>query len=211
MPISGNCIKCGIYRASLHRDHIIPRSLGGSDEFDNIQLLCANCHQDKTANDLRIIQNTPSFKAARSARKKEEWAKPEFREKMKAAFNVKKRAGTARAKWNDPDYRAQQHAARNNTEYNIKRKGIADALWADPEYRAKQDAAWPARRAAPKGPPKKSAAKKASITALWKTPEFRAKQRASWERRRAEGDAWLEAYKAGERDYLTWKKNYDVA
>jgi hypothetical protein len=48
MNKSGNCKICGIYRESLHRDHIQPRWDGGSDEPDNIQFICANCHQDKT-------------------------------------------------------------------------------------------------------------------------------------------------------------------
>ena len=47
--VSGHCIKCGTWRESLHRDHIVPLALGGADVPENIQLLCANCHQDKTA------------------------------------------------------------------------------------------------------------------------------------------------------------------
>ena len=45
---SGNCIKCGIWREFLQQDHIIPLAQGGNDTRDNIQLLCANCHEDKT-------------------------------------------------------------------------------------------------------------------------------------------------------------------
>jgi hypothetical protein len=50
---SGHCIHCGTYRVSLHQDHVVPKCKGGSDEPDNIQWLCANCHEDKTRIDLQ--------------------------------------------------------------------------------------------------------------------------------------------------------------
>jgi hypothetical protein len=49
----GNCQTCGIWRRSLHREHIIPKYKGGSEEANNIQWICANCHEDKTREDLR--------------------------------------------------------------------------------------------------------------------------------------------------------------
>ena len=52
---SGNCQRCGTPRRSLHRDHILPRWKGGGDEPANIQWLCANCHEDKTRDDLKGI------------------------------------------------------------------------------------------------------------------------------------------------------------
>ena len=58
--ILGICSMCGIERR-MHRDHIVPRALGGSDDPDNIQLLCANCHEDKTAEDNRLISNLPEY------------------------------------------------------------------------------------------------------------------------------------------------------
>ncbi len=45
---NGNCSKCGTWRQSLHRDHIVPKWKGGSNDPSNRQLLCANCHEDKT-------------------------------------------------------------------------------------------------------------------------------------------------------------------
>jgi 5-methylcytosine-specific restriction endonuclease McrA len=50
---SGNCSKCGAWRQSLHREHIIPKFKGGSEDPSNIQYICANCHEDKTREDLR--------------------------------------------------------------------------------------------------------------------------------------------------------------
>lgn len=49
---SGNCIKCGVWRRSLHRDHIVPKVKGGSDLPENIQHLCGNCHLEKTRVDV---------------------------------------------------------------------------------------------------------------------------------------------------------------
>ena len=54
--ISGKCLYCETHRVSLHRDHIIPKSLGGSDDKSNIQYLCANCHEDKTREEMSEIQ-----------------------------------------------------------------------------------------------------------------------------------------------------------
>ena len=48
----GPCGKCGVERRFLHRDHIMPRFRGGTDDPSNIQYLCANCHEDKTAEDM---------------------------------------------------------------------------------------------------------------------------------------------------------------
>lgn len=46
------CERCGTVRPQLQRDHIVPRFLGGSDHHSNIQYLCANCHEDKTKQDI---------------------------------------------------------------------------------------------------------------------------------------------------------------
>ncbi len=36
---------------TLNIDHIIPRSQGGKDEYNNLQLLHKHCHDIKTAHD----------------------------------------------------------------------------------------------------------------------------------------------------------------
>lgn len=58
---SGNCSKCGTWRQTLHRDHITPkwkaRLLNWAKEIidatENLQYICANCHEDKTRNDMK--------------------------------------------------------------------------------------------------------------------------------------------------------------
>jgi 5-methylcytosine-specific restriction enzyme A len=37
------------FEVSRHVDHIVPRSAGGTDEWSNLQALCARCHSRKTA------------------------------------------------------------------------------------------------------------------------------------------------------------------
>lgn len=41
------CAKCGS-RDNLTIDHILPRTAGGSDELDNLQILCASCNATKS-------------------------------------------------------------------------------------------------------------------------------------------------------------------
>lgn len=53
--LSGFCTICGVWWNSLHRDHVTPKFKGGMDNTDNIQLLCPNCHQEKTSADFTGI------------------------------------------------------------------------------------------------------------------------------------------------------------
>jgi RNA-directed DNA polymerase len=50
----GICPHCGLYFSStdlVEVDHIKPKSLGGKDTYDNLQLLHKHCHDTKTAKD----------------------------------------------------------------------------------------------------------------------------------------------------------------
>ena len=46
------CERCSfvaVHPMQIQVDHIIPRSLGGSNDPDNLQMICANCHAYKSA------------------------------------------------------------------------------------------------------------------------------------------------------------------
>jgi RNA-directed DNA polymerase len=50
----GKCNHCGLYLTDtdlIEVDHIIPKSLGGKDEYKNLQLLHKHCHDYKTSRD----------------------------------------------------------------------------------------------------------------------------------------------------------------
>jgi RNA-directed DNA polymerase len=46
----------------LEIDHIIPKSLGGTDKFENLQLLHRICHVGKTRDDNVPLVNVPDLK-----------------------------------------------------------------------------------------------------------------------------------------------------
>jgi len=55
----GKCQECGLSFHDwdvLEVDHIIPRAIGGKDEYKNLQLLHRHCHDEKTALDLKEIR-----------------------------------------------------------------------------------------------------------------------------------------------------------
>ncbi len=68
---SGNCKLCGTWRPVLCRDRIIPKREGGTYTPENIQRICANCHQDKTAKEQSAAHKgrpkTPEQRAKMSA------------------------------------------------------------------------------------------------------------------------------------------------
>jgi hypothetical protein len=85
---SGNCAKCSTWRQSLHRDHIIPKFLGGSDDPSNIQLLCANCHEDKTRDDLTGIPLSAAARRKQSEAQRGKKRSPEARANIKAGVRA---------------------------------------------------------------------------------------------------------------------------
>jgi len=55
---NGLCNGCGIEFAiwNLEIDHIIPKSKGGSDYYENYQLLCSNCNRTKSNNTMEFLR-----------------------------------------------------------------------------------------------------------------------------------------------------------
>ena len=53
----GKCTHCGLFfhhEDLLEIDHKIPRSQGGKESYDNLQLLHGHCHDAKTASSDKI-------------------------------------------------------------------------------------------------------------------------------------------------------------
>lgn len=50
-----NCKK-SVTRKTSHIDHKIPLELGGSNNSENLQVLCIDCHKEKTAIDIAAIR-----------------------------------------------------------------------------------------------------------------------------------------------------------
>ena len=61
---AGQCEKCGTHRSHLHRHRILPGSKGGLYVEGNIELICANCHEDQ--------HNSPFGQAERAAKRRAE-------------------------------------------------------------------------------------------------------------------------------------------
>lgn len=43
------CLASGKFRPATQVDHIRPKAVGGTDADENLQAICAACHQVKTA------------------------------------------------------------------------------------------------------------------------------------------------------------------
>jgi RNA-directed DNA polymerase len=57
----GRCNECGLHFLEddvLEVDHIIPKTLGGKDEYKNLQLLHRHCHDKKTRHDGSVESKT---------------------------------------------------------------------------------------------------------------------------------------------------------
>lgn len=64
----GKCTHCGLYfteTSVMEVDHIIPKSKGGRNTYDNLQLLHRHCHDEKTAADIaKELEHLQRFKRA---------------------------------------------------------------------------------------------------------------------------------------------------
>lgn len=115
LPTPGPCPRCGTYRRTLHMDHILPRALGGSNDASNLQLLCANCHEDKTFAEAAAIANDPQVRARRDQVRRT----PEYRETARQRSLGVHPSAETRARMRDaqlgrvqsPEHRARISAA----------------------------------------------------------------------------------------------------
>jgi 5-methylcytosine-specific restriction endonuclease McrA len=55
------CQQCGQDQGKLHVDHIVPRRLGGSDNDDNLQVLCQKCNLSKGGRFFSIGKTPPTL------------------------------------------------------------------------------------------------------------------------------------------------------
>lgn len=140
---SGNCPKCGAFRQRLQKDHIVPRWKArmcgwSSDQYnapDNIQLLCANCHEDKTlaettergqteeANEKRRQANLKRFTSAESRETLGAQVKQAYQENPDRWKNRRNYRDAAwrqshseklRAAWRDGKFASRSHRTINN-------------------------------------------------------------------------------------------------
>ena len=78
----GRCQTCGnlAAEADMEVDHILPLADGGSNELDNLQLLCSSCHRAKTSreNSRRAKSKRIAARRVQPARRK---PRPRFRRK----------------------------------------------------------------------------------------------------------------------------------
>ena len=53
-PLCRACDAKGFVTPSAEMDHIVPLFMGGSNDDDNLQMLCVECHRKKSADDLGV-------------------------------------------------------------------------------------------------------------------------------------------------------------
>lgn len=73
-----SCFKCGWNEAACDVHHIIPKKVGGTDDHENLTVLCPNCHRVAHAKDERDF---PTFADLVG----DEWKKHYFPEGTKNA------------------------------------------------------------------------------------------------------------------------------
>ena len=49
MRMCQRCYRQGRYKAGNEVDHIVPKARGGRDTLSNLEVICRDCHRDKTA------------------------------------------------------------------------------------------------------------------------------------------------------------------
>lgn len=65
-PLCRECERHGRVRQAEIRDHIVPLAEGGADEDSNIQSLCRDCHDEKTAGESKRGRGVANFGATKA-------------------------------------------------------------------------------------------------------------------------------------------------
>ena len=69
-PVCQSCNE----RLSEEMDHIIPLHLGGSDKLENLQMLCKQCHYEKTEKEMRDFRGQfPVCKHGKALQLNHDW------------------------------------------------------------------------------------------------------------------------------------------
>jgi len=118
---SGLCARCGTYRWKLDKDHIIPKSRGGTDTPSNRQYLCQNCHCDKTFSEDKV-HSTVEARERQSKLQKGKKLSPETREKIRQARIGQRHSEETKTKIREIN---GEHLARLSASH----KGIKRADW----------------------------------------------------------------------------------
>lgn len=53
-PLCRMCEDAGLVTPGVEMDHIVPLFKGGTNDDDNLQMLCVECHRKKTADDIGV-------------------------------------------------------------------------------------------------------------------------------------------------------------
>lgn len=57
---NGFCAICGLYadyHTNYHCDHVVPLQFGGKNNVENMQILCIQCHKEKTSREINGSAN----------------------------------------------------------------------------------------------------------------------------------------------------------
>jgi 5-methylcytosine-specific restriction endonuclease McrA len=147
---SGCCIICSAWRSTLHRDHIIPKHAGGSNHAENIQLLCGNCHEDKTVIDLHNWRPTQEQRDRNSQNLREnnrrrretgrsrKFSSPSQEHRQRLSESVGKTVRTEEGRRKARDGQLKRIA--DNPERKTELVAMLAAINADPERRARRNA-----------------------------------------------------------------------
>lgn len=83
----------------------MPRCKGGTDEATNIQLLCANCHEDKTIEDLKDVRRCRPLTDEHKAKLRRIFG--EIYSGPRRAEMIRKNSDSLKARWAEPVQRAK--------------------------------------------------------------------------------------------------------